>query len=71
MKYYVKTDAVAVDGIEAESMDAAAVQFASSEGIAGVTDVATLVEAIEAIDGAWLWIESDEGGDRVHAGNMP
>ena len=67
--YYIKTDAGSTT-TTAESIDAAARLWAESEGIAGVSGTDSLVAKIEAIDGAWLWIESDEAEDgaRIYAG---
>ena len=67
--YHIKTDAGSTT-VTAESMDAAARAWAESEGIAGVTGTDSLAAKIESIDGAWLWIESDDAADgaRVYAG---
>lgn len=64
--YTITTDAVSAT-IEAESADAAAAKFASGEGraLAGVSDVDSLIEAVEAIgDGAWVQVaySAGEGG---------
>ena len=57
-KYTIRTDAV-MQTIEADTMDEAAREFAAGEGLRGVTDVAVLLAAVSAIDGAWCWIEPE------------
>ena len=65
----VRTDASMTE-VEAADIDAAAVAWAASEGIAEINGIDSLVRHIESIDGAWLWIDSDTApdGDRVYAG---
>jgi hypothetical protein len=60
-KYTINSDAY-LTTVEAESFDAAAVALATSTpGLAGVTDLDSLLDRIESIDGAWMWIENAEG----------
>jgi hypothetical protein len=59
--YTIRTDAIMRE-IEAESADEAAKIFAAGE-FPGTEDVADLFSAIEEIDGAWCWIESDTAPD--------
>ncbi len=59
--YTVNTDAGLTRGIMAQSMDDAARLWAAGEPNLANLDIETvddLIEAIEAIDGAWLWIEA-------------
>jgi hypothetical protein len=69
--YTIKTDADMCT-ISATTMDEAARKWAASEAISGVTDVASLFAHIESIDGAWMWIESDDAPDglRQQAGRF-
>ena len=56
-RYTIRTDAVLCE-VEAESIDAAAAQFARDEGLSGGT-VDEVFRSIAEIDGAWMWIEGD------------
>ena len=61
--YTVRSDAC-MEEIEADTMDAAAVEFARGEGIKGVSDVASLLAAYRRL-GGWVWIEpKDQPGLR-------
>lgn len=65
--YTIRTDAV-LTSVDAETIDDAARLFAASEFKQSVdTDygLAELLAEIEGIDGAWLWIESDDAPDGV------
>jgi hypothetical protein len=62
--YTIKTDGVEAD-IEANNIDAAAIDFAEdefpAESVYGVQDLFSIIERIG--DGAWCWIESDDAPD--------
>jgi hypothetical protein len=66
--YKISTDACSTE-IAAESMDAAAAEFAASEGIKAGS-ARELAAAIRKIDGAWLYITVD-GEDSLMAGVIP
>lgn len=68
--YTIRTDAV-MQTIEAESMDAAAVEFARDEGLSGVTDVDSLLAAVQGINGAWCWIEVKGDSGTRRGANTP
>ena len=58
--YLIRTDAWLSDEITAENIDAAITEAFREDGI---TSTEELKSHIEAIDGAWVWI--DEDGVRV------
>lgn len=71
--YKINSDAY-LTKVYATSMDDAARKLAATEphlAKSGVTDLASLMSYIESIDGAWLWIESDDApdGNRQYAGS--
>ena len=73
-EWTIRTDA-GMSTVQAPDIDAAARAWAADEGNdcsahEHVTDLATLLDYIEGIDGAWLWIESESAPDgaRVYAG---
>jgi hypothetical protein len=74
-EWTIRTDA-GMTTVTAPDADAAAAAWAAGEVLTvEVRDLAGLVDYIESIPGAWLWIESTMApdGERVYAGreNMP
>lgn len=79
-QWTIRTDAALMDDFEAENQAAAVMIWKESEGeacgreyadlFAAICDWPTMKEYIEAIDGAWAWIESDDApdGGREYAG---
>lgn len=70
--YKINSDAY-LTKVQAASMDDAASKLAATErhlAKSGVTDLQSLLAYIESVDGAWLWIESDDApdGNRQYAG---
>lgn len=61
--YTIRTDAD-LTTIAATDIDAAARAWATSERITGVETADDLLRSVARIDGAWIWIE-DEDGDRI------
>ena len=61
--------------LKAPDADAAAAAWGAREGVAAVQDMQSLIAYVEASEGSWMWIESDDApdGGRVYAGeeNMP
>lgn len=70
--YKINSDAY-LTKVEASNMDEAARKLAATEphlAKQGIETVQDLLSYIESVDGAWLWIESQDApdGNRLYAG---